>query len=128
MFEFHGWVTVNEGACEAEDSEEARNIAVGKLHELIAARTDGWSLAELRQFNGQDFLLLHGFRNHYQPWVAELFEITGVLAPGSYGALYVRDDEDPSYANEMQVLIMRRGKVVRHKDELFSPCIPVLER
>jgi hypothetical protein len=127
MYEFHGWVAIREGVREAEDSDEARNVAILKLKEVIDARKDDWSFVELKRFNGADYFILHGFRNHSQPWVQELFEISGQLAPGSYGVLYINDDEDKTYSNEMQVFVMRRGKVVRHRDEFFSPCIPTLE-
>jgi len=127
MYEFHGWVNIREGVCEAGQNKMALDIALQKLNELIGAKTDGWSFVELKHFNGADFLLLHGFRNHSQPWILELFESAGKLAPGSYGALYVNDDEDLQYSNEMQVFLMKRGKVARHRDEHFSPCIPTLE-
>lgn len=127
MYEFHGWVTIREAVREADEDVAARDAALGKLNDSINANADGWSFVELTHSNGADFLLLHGLRNHRQPWVLELFETAGNLAPGSYGVLYIDDDEDPEYSNEMQVFLMRRGKVVRHRDEHFSPCIPTLE-
>lgn len=127
MYEFHGWVTIRECVREAEDSDEVRNVALQKLKEVMATKADGWSFVDLKQYNGADYFLLHGFRNHRQRWVLELFEMAGHLAPGSYGVLYINDDEDEEYSNEMQTFIMRRGKVIRHRDEFFSPCIPTLE-
>jgi hypothetical protein len=70
---------------------------------------------------------MHGFRNHTQPWVYELFEYTGFVAKGSYGVLYVRDDEDKHFDNEMQVWSMVRGKTQKQRDGFLSPCMPLLE-
>ena len=60
--------------------------------------------------------------------MVDLFAGVGQDAPGSYGLLYIRDDEDPNgRVNEFQVLVMRRGKVTVHPDAFLSPCIPIIE-
>ena len=48
-------------------------------------------------------------------------------ASGSYGVLYLRDDADPQYHNDMQVYYFRRGAVTHGIMPEFSPCIPKLE-
>ncbi|MFF0055414.1 Imm7 family immunity protein [Streptomyces microflavus] len=61
------------------------------------------------------------------PDVAELFEHVAEVAPGSYGLLHVRDDEDPGHENEVRVLRLVRGRVTQHTETLLSPCIPTVE-
>lgn len=127
MFEFHGWVTIREGTSEAEDDDALFQENIRSIKELVEVYQDGISRLDLIVSNGAYNLIMHGLRNHSQQWVTELFEKTGNIARGSYGVLYLNDDEDLEFSNEFQVLIMTRGTVQRHKDTLLSPCIPVLE-
>ncbi|MCO5968955.1 Imm7 family immunity protein [Actinoallomurus soli] len=60
--------------------------------------------------------------------VIDTFRRVGEVAPGSYGVLYLRDDEDPTgKANESQVLVMRHGLVSQQSDSFLSPCVPMIE-
>jgi hypothetical protein len=51
--------------------------------------------------------------------------------PGSYGLLYVHDDEDiqdeEDNSNTFVVWKITRGKLTQEKDNYLSPCIPVIE-
>ncbi|WP_410611889.1 Imm7 family immunity protein [Amycolatopsis sp. lyj-109] len=51
----------------------------------------------------------------------------GRLAPGSYGLLYVHDDEHPEHRLSFRVFRLARGRVTEHADHLLSPVIPTLE-
>lgn len=85
-------------------------------------------LLDLRWLNGEPFIHLGGFSNHRSsPDVAEVFERVAEVAPGSYGLLHVRDDEDPGHENEVRVLRLVRGRVTQHTETLLSPCIPTVE-
>ncbi|MFE0508839.1 Imm7 family immunity protein [Streptomyces sp. NPDC058964] len=71
---------------------------------------------------------LGGHSNHRSsPDVVELFEHVAVVAPGSYGLLHVRDDEEPDHENEVRVLRLVRGVVTHHTEALLSPYIPTVE-
>lgn len=78
--------------------------------------------------NGQPFIHLGGMANHRSSTdVIGLFEHVAAVAPGSYGLLHVRDDEDPDHENEVRVLRLTRGAITQHMEALLSPCIPKLE-
>ena len=52
--------------------------------------------------------------------VIDTFERVGEIAPGSYGLMYFRDDEDPGGRfNEFQVIVMRRGKTFTAADSFL---------
>ena len=73
--------------------------------------------------NGMAQLHISGFINHRgsegQP-VIDTFERVGEIAPGSYGLMYFRDDEDPGGRfNEFQVIVMRRGKTFTAADSFL---------
>ncbi|MFF9373826.1 Imm7 family immunity protein [Streptomyces griseoluteus] len=126
MFEYHGWIRVRESAADANDDARLRRI-VDKF-KLHIAQMDSPYLLDLRWMNGEPFVHLGGYSNHRSsPDVVELFEHVAVVAPGSYGLLHVRDDEDPGHENEVIVLRLVRGMVTQHTEALLSPCVPTVE-
>ncbi|MGR6542089.1 Imm7 family immunity protein [Paenibacillus tundrae] len=50
----------------------------------------------------------------------------GVMAPGSYGMLYVFNDEHPKHFNEFNVYVLTRGNVEERNDPFLSPLIPTV--
>jgi hypothetical protein len=96
---------------------------------------------DLRSANGSAHLWLAGSHNHRDDTVTGLFrsiaetgrvtlkipneiDIATETAPGSYGVMYVLDD-DASCTWER--LVMRRGTVSREADTSLSPHIGVVE-
>ncbi|MFB7113068.1 Imm7 family immunity protein [Streptomyces sp. NPDC056190] len=126
MLEYHGWITVREAAVDDDDEARLRQI-VDELRLRIAQMASPY-LLDLRWMNGEPFIHLGGCSNHRSsPDVVELFEHVAVVAPGSYGLLHVRDDEDPGHENQVRVLRLVRGLITQHTEALLSPCIPTLE-
>ncbi|MFC8450237.1 Imm7 family immunity protein [Kitasatospora sp. NPDC057223] len=128
MFEYHGWINVQESASADDD-----NYDDGCLREIVEGierrirEIDSPYLLDLRWMNGEAFVHFGGFPNHRDAEIVEFFGEVGERAPGSYGLLHVRDDEDPARENEVLVIRMVRGRVTEHAEPLLSPCIPVLE-
>ncbi|MFI1397738.1 Imm7 family immunity protein [Streptomyces sp. NPDC020681] len=126
MFEYHGWITVRENAVDDDDDVRLRQI-VDELQLRIDQMASPY-LLDLRWMNGEPFIHLGGHSNHRSaPDVVGLFEHVATVAPGSYGLLHIRDDEDPGHENEARVLRLARGTVTEHTEALLSPCIPTLE-
>ncbi|MEV4556360.1 Imm7 family immunity protein [Kitasatospora sp. NPDC049285] len=130
MFEYHGWITLRMSAGGSDEDDEWDDLILpetaARVEERIRA-LDSPDLLQLRRMNGELFLHLGGFRNHADPEIPALFREVGRLAPGSFGVLYIHDDEHPVHSNEFRVLRLVRGEVTEHRDALLSPCIPVLE-
>ena len=55
------------------------------------------------------------------------FENIGRIAQGSYGLLYMHNDEDSRRHNDFVVYRLARGRVTIFRDELLSPLIPTVE-
>ncbi|MGW6944285.1 Imm7 family immunity protein [Streptomyces xanthophaeus] len=126
MFEYHGWITISETAAGDDDDVRLRRI-VDELRLRIARMASPY-LLDLRWMNGQPFIHLGGMANHRSSTdVIGLFEHVAAVAPGSYGLLHVRDDEDPDHENEVRVLRLTRGAITQRTEALLSPCIPKLE-
>ncbi|WP_331772046.1 immunity 7 family protein (plasmid) [Embleya sp. NBC_00888] len=126
MFEYHGWITIVESAAVDEDDSRLAEI-VESLRQRVREIADPY-LLDLRWMNGQPFIHMAGFPNHRTaPEILELFGHVGAIAPGSYGLLHIRDDEDPAHDNDFRVLRLTRGNVTEHTEPLLSPCVPTLE-
>lgn len=131
MFEFHGWVNIKE-----DDSDDADiEILDARLNELSdqienEINNTEWPNCILRLFrglNGENHLIMTGFRNHRQNKIIDLFRWIAERQPFSYGLLHVRDDEERGYENVFRVFSMARGKVKESTEELLSPCTPKIE-
>jgi hypothetical protein len=129
MFQYHGWVTLHGSPGDEELADQ--RAAYERVHNEVASLKDGGTLVDLRWINGMPQLHVFGFLNHRAregQEILDTFARIGRVAPGSYGLLYFRDDEDPrGLRNEFQVLVMRRGQVTQHPDTFLSPCIPAIE-
>ncbi len=82
------------------------------------------------QNNGYDpVLLLTGFNNHRRKAIIELFEWLAVHSTGSYGLLYVQDDEDWQRGHDENFRVWRLalGQLTEHADPFLSPRIPIVE-
>lgn len=126
MFEYHGWITLRSTA-EALDDEPS--LRLSGIQALVDEFT-GYALMDLRPMNGACYIHLGGNPNHrgqHGEGVVDLFAQVGRLAPGSYGLLYVHDDEHPEHALSFRVYRLTRGTVTEHADHLLSPVIPTVE-
>ena len=126
MFEYHGWITLRSTAEAVDDEPPLRLEEIKDLVNELA----GHGLMDLRQINGGYYVHLGGFPNHRGTQGSEvinLFAKVGHLAPGSYGLLYVHDDEDPECQLNFRVFRLVRGTVTEHDDQFLSPVIPTLE-
>lgn len=131
MFEFHGWITIRDTyTCDMEENEKF-DLIINKIK--IKIDSFGWcnGFHDIRVVNGEYQLIISGYLNHKSVEVNELFDIYNEIAKkavGSYGLLYVRDDEDPNgFDNEFSVYVMAKGSITRHKDTFLSPFVGVAE-
>ncbi|MFI9028227.1 Imm7 family immunity protein [Streptomyces sp. NPDC053560] len=127
MFEYHGWITLREST---GDDDDVRTREIVDELRLRVAEIDSPYLLDLRWMNGDAFIHLGGQASHRSAnalALLELFEQVGVVAPGSYGLLHIRDDEDPGHENEVRVFRLARGTVTQHTEALLSPIVPTVE-
>ena len=127
MFEFHGWASVNYDTHDTDADLQDECWSLVEEH----VRTLGSEHVRTQRYNGCDSLHLAGQHNHRTDYVIDLFLWLATHAPGTYGLLYVRDDEDNSrggdYSNEFRVWKLCRGTLTELKDPFLSPCIPTVE-
>lgn len=126
MVEIHGWITIRE-TYEATDEENFEMILKQVNYELEKLN---YCNPNIKNINGECFIELLSCTNHMSPDVIELlsfFEIVGKVAKGSYGLLYMHNNEDEDNYNSFMVYRLARGKVKIYQDDLLSPVVPTIE-
>ncbi len=127
MFEFHGWASV---LYHTHDTDAAlQDRCWQQLVDYVA--TIPTNLVHVQRYNGCDSLHVAGQHNHRSEYIIELFQWIADNASGSYGILYIRDDEDHSregnYTNCFRVWRLCRGQLTECDDPFLSPAIPTVE-
>lgn len=126
MVEVHGWITIRE-TYEATDEENFEVI----LKEInVEIKKLNYCNPQIKRINGECFIEMLACTNHMSLDIKELlsfFEIVGRVAKGSYGLLYVHNDEDKDNHNSFIVHRLTRGKVDIYQDVLLSPIVPIIE-
>ena len=89
-------------------------------------------ILDLRVINGDYHIWTSGYRNHQQIGLfspIEFFKYVATQAPGSYGILYVRDDEDmvDDNDNKFKVYVLAHGQLTEREDPFLSPFVPQSE-
>jgi hypothetical protein len=125
MFEYHGWAIVRDDTCGTDEARLGR--IVEELRQTIDKFGDASGVTDVRWINGTCMLLFAGCPNHRHENVFALFPWLAQRAPGSYGLLYVWDDESREFENEFRVWRLLRGRVEEESDPFLSPCIPTIE-
>jgi hypothetical protein len=131
MFEYQGWATIKASYYENDDIEDAFDDVAALLSAAFARLPKSNLETGMKYFNGMLRFWVLGCSNHKPPEWAEylnFFQLLASRAPGSYGMLSCRDDEDQNgRENQFQLFILKKGKLEEQDDNLLSPCVPVIE-
>jgi Immunity protein 7 len=142
MYSAHGWATISpsyknddtvDDLLDDDKLEVLRTQIADHIQRLGLDRTEARMcpnpFAEIRALNYETHLWLSGCNNHAQ-WheaIVDLFSYVATVAPGSYGLLYIENDEDPEHPNHFRVWVLARGALVERGDPFLSPHFPVVE-
>lgn len=125
MIELHGWLTFRE-TYRAEPNEEEN---IDKIISDILQNSPFKPHIQLK--NGSYFTEFSLYHNHYAQDEEDVFaflNITSKLAKGSYGIIYLFDDENAmGLDNAFQVYVLCKGKIKQCLDSFLSPFIPTVE-
>ncbi|MEF2964200.1 Imm7 family immunity protein [Paenibacillus sp. M1] len=128
MYQYHGWAVILESTGDEASNEREVNVldTVKKYIEDLQPNVD---VLDMKAINGQFHLWLTGLWNRepsskFSP--VEIMKNVGIIAPGSYGMLYVFNDEHPKHFNEFKVYVLTRGNIEERDDPFLSPLIPVV--
>lgn len=126
MVEMHGWVTIRD-TYKVVDTDNTEKVT--KILE-VEFKTINYLNPEMKWINGECCLQLSLFSNHWNEECDEMIKIYRIIADkaeGSYGLLYVYNDEDRELYNEFIIYRLVRGKIEIFNDKLLSPFVPIIE-
>lgn len=124
VYEWHGWATLRKTSA-VEYFDDIGDEDLSAVRALLADSDSTVNeTADLRGANGDWHVWLAGRHNHRDPDVVELFRSIAAALPGSYGVLYIYDDEA---SDGWDRWVMRRGGIHCVRDEDLSPHVGVVE-
>ena len=130
MFQAHGWAVVASNTYETDDEADAELLTTLTEQVGFVRTTDVKVHLDIGLNGDLHVLSVAGHRNHrYEP-IVELFQWLASHSSGSYGLLYLLDDEDfqrGDHTNEFRVWRLARGVLEEQSDPFLSPFIPTVE-
>lgn len=130
MIELHAWATIRE-SYNPEDEEDNLDEIVLQLQNYQKERAWESDLFIIEYYNGVPNLSIALYKNRKGIEVDEVFELFGLIseiAKGSYGLIYLYDDEDSEgQENEFQIYRLIKGRLEKKMDMLLSPVVPTIE-
>lgn len=128
MIELHGWLSIS---ATYKDEDLLSQSEIDKIMQTVKdIVSESEYEIKLQPANGSYFINSLHCSNHRTKEVDVIIETytrISKIATGSYGMIYLRDDEDRNHYNEFQVFVFRRGNCIQKDDTDFSPCIPSIE-
>ncbi|MCL2080003.1 MAG: immunity 7 family protein [Oscillospiraceae bacterium] len=130
MVELHGWALIRQDFTIDNEDENLTQI-VGYLKQEIAKLGMNERSIQISFINGEVSLTATNFTNHFTDETSKIIDLFNWIArkaPGSYGLLYLHDDEDANgFSNAFQVFVLARGTFQSKEDPFLSPYIPTVE-
>jgi hypothetical protein len=129
MVQLHAWATIRESYV-ADNEDDNIETIIKQIKKFVHQNDlDDWVV--LKFFNGTPYLSITMDRNRFTDSVKSvlnLYEYIGQIANGSYGLIYLHDDEDKhGMDNAFQVFVLARGILNKKRDDFLSPLIPMVE-
>ena len=128
MIELHGWLSIS-ATYKDEDLLQQSEIdsILQAVQDIISNSKYEIRLQHINGFSFINSLHCSNHRTQEVDTIIETYKQISSVATGSYGMIWIRDDEDKIHYNEFQVYVFKRGKYIQKDDIDFSPCIPVIE-
>lgn len=129
MIELHGWIKICAAYKDEDRHTETQEDKVIYEVEKYIQNLQYKTIKKIDTKNGNYFISISLFTNHKNVEVNEIIDaFTNIskIAKGSYGLLYLWDDEDEQNDNNFMTLIIRRGNAEWKVDRLLSPLIPMV--
>ena len=135
MIEYHSWITLRfsdyaDGNKRQSEFIESFKNYLKESHPIISETN-----SKFIHYNGLDafiFSSLHNHRGEGEFYAIEIIKWVAKNGPGSYGTLYIHDDEDHKIgidnSNFFKLWVLKRGKVYETIDENLSPYFPECEK
>lgn len=120
MLELHGWITLRE-SYKTNSEEENMKYIFRKIKEKVYELDWTTNLLDIRYCNGSPNLSISLFANRIGQEVNVIFELLKFIckeAKGSYGIIYICDDE---VSEDFACYIICKGNINKVEDPFLSP-------
>lgn len=131
MIEVHGWIVIRDCYSEKDegvfDMETIIQNIQNSLDKILSIVDIEFSL---RIKNGTYQISIFGNSNHLNSSHEYLFSFLNWIASyaiGSYGLIYILDDENEKNPDNFVVYSLKKGRIYMHKDKFLSPINPEIE-
>lgn len=127
MFEYKGWITLSLNSYEEDFSKLKQQVIL--LDKYISKFNSTAQFAKIINCNENYILSIMGVLNHENGILLDietLLKFIGEVLPSSYGIIFHRDQEGED-DNYYITIKMTKGKIEEFKDNILSPCSPVIE-
>lgn len=130
MVELHGWAMIRENFT-SDNEEDNIELITSRLSQEIKKLEINENLLRIDYCNGEATVTATKFANHFSDdikGIIDFFKQITLVAPGSYGLLYLHNDEDTDgFDNAFQVFVLAKGTFKLQQDPFLSPYIPMVE-
>jgi hypothetical protein len=129
MIVFSGWTMIRESYSESGSDEKLLDDIIKKIRKRIGELMGTNECYDLRPLNGLYHLTIKAQHNHRDEQIIDFFKWIAEISVGSFGLLYVLDDEDikRNNDNKFKVWRMKKGQVDELDDPFLSPFNPTIE-
>jgi len=129
MIEINGWVTIRKSFDVNGEDENKLISFLNQLKNKITEIRSTNEMYELNSLNGTHQLSISIAHNHRNNEIFDFYKWVAKNAIGSFGLLYVQDDEDQRDKNSgtFKVWRMKKGIVDELDDPFLSPVNPMIE-
>lgn len=129
MYEFYGWISLKYNTHDTK--LELQDEAISQFSKYISSLEIDKEIYVMNRKNGIDSFMISGLHNHTSDYCLEIFKWVSQNLPGSYGLLFIHNDEDAwrgiDNTNKFIVWKLARGVLSKEDDPFLSPCIPKIE-
>lgn len=129
MIEITGWINITSSFDgEHEIHEDETNVK--KIKSTLASEIIFFQVFNIKNLNGSYVLFIglnHNHDNGYSDLIVDILNKISKMAIGSYGLVYLRNQDEFMDSNKYKILKLAKGKISVIDDEILSPCKPIIE-
>ena len=129
MVEINGWISIHI-TTDGENEYGKLEKAIEKIDHFLKPLKLFNQFFKIEALNGYHTLFIglnHNHENGYYDLIYQLLNEICIIAPGSYGIIYIRNDEDKLDFNKFKIIKIAKGKITIEDDDFLSPCNPIIE-
>jgi hypothetical protein len=129
MIDINGWLVLSNSA-DGETHSGSLSEGLSDLKEYVLSLGSFNQVFAFNKVNQNHVLNITIAHNHNLDYIDMIEELLNKVAKrliGSYGLVYVWNDEDLENHNNFVVYKLAKERVTKERDPFLSPCNPIIE-